>query len=396
MAIYNDYRPGTFDEVKGQDSVVATLKNEVRLNKVGHSHLFVGTRGTGKTTMAKIMAKAVNCLHPKEDGSPCECCENCVSINAQKSMDIMEIDAASNNGVDDVRALIETLHYIPSGNMKKKVYIIDEVHMLSAGAFNALLKTIEEPPETCVFILCTTELHKVPATIQSRCQIHTFKSMGNTTLVENMAGILQKEGYTYEPKALELVAKLAAGSCRDSLSILEQVMLFALDKQITLSKVRTACNLSKTEEVRNTVWYLLNENDKVLEVSRQTLQNCEPVKYIEDVISYLRNVMLFYNFRSGENLMGSELSEEDIQELKKFSEVSSYNNISRILDVLLEGISLLKQSSQKHIMVDIIMCRCIRPQMRTTEEALVERIRMLEEKIDSVETRLSRLEQYIH
>ena len=217
-ALYRKFRPDNYDDVKGQEHITTTLKNQIRSDRVGHAYLFCGTRGTGKTSVAKILAKAVNCENPV-DGSPCGQCEMCKEIAAGNSMNVIEIDAASNNGVEDVRQIIDEVSYSPTRG-KKKVYIIDEVHMLSTPAFNALLKTLEEPPEYVLFILATTEVHKIPITILSRCQRYDFHRITIDTIQDRLRQVVDAEGIKVDDKALRYVAKVADGSMRDSLSLL--------------------------------------------------------------------------------------------------------------------------------------------------------------------------------
>ena len=220
QALYRKYRPQTFDDVVGQNAVTQTLKNQIVHRRMSHAYLFTGTRGTGKTTCAKILAKAVNCENPI-DGNPCNCCPSCRSIASGACMDVLEIDAASNNGVDNVRALRDDAIYTPS-EVKMRVYIIDEVHMLSMSAFNALLKIIEEPPEHLLFILATTELHKVPATILSRCQRFAFRRITAEDIVDRLNYIAYHEGIDLEPDAASYLARLADGGMRDAVSLLDQ------------------------------------------------------------------------------------------------------------------------------------------------------------------------------
>ena len=223
-ALYRKFRPDNFADVKGQDHIVTTLTNQINANRIGHAYLFCGTRGTGKTTVAKILAKAVNCEHPV-NGSPCNECEMCKAIQAGTSMNVIEIDAASNNGVDNIREIREEVTYRPTEG-KYKVYIIDEVHMLSTGAFNALLKTLEEPPSYVIFILATTEAHKIPVTILSRCQRYDFRRISQETILKRLEDLMEKEQVDAEEKALRYVAKKGDGSKRDSLSLLDQCNAF--------------------------------------------------------------------------------------------------------------------------------------------------------------------------
>ena len=234
-ALYRKFRPVEFEDVKGQEHIITTLKNQIEANRIGHAYLFCGTRGTGKTTVAKIFAKAVNCEHPV-NGSPCGECAMCRSIAAGTSMNVIEIDAASNNGVDNIREIREEVAYRPTEG-KYKVYIIDEVHMLSIGAFNALLKTLEEPPEYVIFILATTEVHKIPITILSRCQHYDFKRISIETITDRMRDLMQEEQVEVEEKALRYVAKAADGSMRDALSLLDQCIAFYLGQKLTYDNV---------------------------------------------------------------------------------------------------------------------------------------------------------------
>ena len=219
-ALYRKFRPERFEDVKGQDHIVTTLRNQIEADRIGHAYLFCGTRGTGKTTIAKIFAKAVNCEHPV-DGSPCGECRSCRAIAAAASMNVIEIDAASNNGVDNIREIVDEVSYSPAEG-RFKVYIIDEVHMLSIGAFNALLKTLEEPPSYVIFILATTEVHKIPVTILSRCQRYDFKRITIDTITGRLRELMVQEQQQVEEKALRYVAKAADGSMRDALSLLDQ------------------------------------------------------------------------------------------------------------------------------------------------------------------------------
>lgn len=239
QALYRKYRSKTFDELLGQKQVTIPLKNQIIQGQTSHAYLFSGSRGTGKTSAAKIFSRAVNCLHPI-DGNPCNECENCKLILEDRMMDVVEMDAASNNGVDDIRELKERVVY-PPGIGRYKVYIIDEVHMLSKGAFNALLKILEEPPKHLIFILATTELEKIPATIRSRCQRFQFRRLDQDTIIQGMEGILEKEGKSADQEALALIARHSQGAMRDALSLLEQCLY--LDKHLTLAQVQDSLGL---------------------------------------------------------------------------------------------------------------------------------------------------------
>ena len=234
-ALYRKWRPASFEDVKGQDHIVKTLKNQVESGRIGHAYLFCGTRGTGKTSIAKIFARAVNCEHPK-DGSPCNECETCKRIKEGASLNVVEIDAASNNGVENIREIREQVQYPPTEG-KYRVYIIDEVHMLSIGAFNALLKTLEEPPSYVIFILATTEVHKIPITILSRCQRYDFKRISLDTIAGRLKELTEAEHIEAEERALRYVAKAADGSMRDALSLLDQCAAFHFGESLTYDNV---------------------------------------------------------------------------------------------------------------------------------------------------------------
>ena len=244
-ALYRKFRPTTFEEVKGQDHIVTTLKNQIRANRIGHAYLFCGTRGTGKTTVAKILARAVNCGHPA-DGSPCNECPSCRAILDGVSANVIEIDAASNNGVDNIREIREEVSYRPTQG-RYKVYIIDEVHMLSTGAFNALLKTLEEPPEYVIFILATTEVNKIPVTILSRCQRYDFRRITIDTIAGRLSELMAREGVQAEEKAVRYVARAADGSMRDALSLLDQCIAFYLGETLTYDRVLDVLGTVDTE-----------------------------------------------------------------------------------------------------------------------------------------------------
>ena len=235
-ALYRKFRPQTFESVIGQEHIVRTLKNQMKTGRVSHAYLFCGTRGTGKTSTAKIFARAINCTNPTADGEPCNECAVCKDILAGRSVNVIEIDAASNNGVDNIREIREEVKYPPTQG-KYKVYIIDEVHMLSAAAFNALLKTLEEPPAHVIFILATTDPQKVPATILSRVQRFDFRRITTETIAQTLMGYLKEEGQQATPEAVRYVAHLGDGSMRDSLSILDQCLAFFSGEEVTLEKV---------------------------------------------------------------------------------------------------------------------------------------------------------------
>ena len=292
VALYRKFRPDTFEDVKGQDAIVTTLKNQIKSERIGHAYLFCGTRGTGKTTIAKIMAKAVNCENPV-DGSPCGECSMCQRIAAANSMNVIEIDAASNNGVDNIREIVEEVSYSPTEG-KYKVYIIDEVHMLSTGAFNALLKTLEEPPSYVIFILATTESHKIPITILSRCQRYDFKRISIDTIAGRIRELTDKEQVDIEDAAIRYIAKAADGSMRDALSLLDQCIAFHYGETLTYDKA-----LNVLGAVDNSVFATLLDCiiDKdiigaVKLLEDIVIQGRELGQFVNDFTLYLRNLML--------------------------------------------------------------------------------------------------------
>ena len=291
-ALYRKFRPDNFADVKGQDHIVTTLTNQIKHNRIGHAYLFCGTRGTGKTTVAKILAKAVNCEHPV-DGSPCNQCAMCKAIQAGTAMNVIEIDAASNNGVDNIREIREEVSYRPTEG-KYKVYIIDEVHMLSTGAFNALLKTLEEPPSYVIFILATTEAHKIPITILSRCQRYDFHRITIDTIASRLEELLNIEGVEAEEKAVRYVAKAGDGSMRDALSLLDQCIAFYLGQTLTYDKVLEVLGAVDTEVfsklLRRVIQGDVTGSIHILE--ELIVGGRELGQFVGDFTWYMRNLLL--------------------------------------------------------------------------------------------------------
>ena len=291
-ALYRKWRPVSFEDVKGQDPIVQTLKNQITSERIGHAYLFCGTRGTGKTSIAKIYARAVNCEHPV-DGSPCNQCPSCKSILAGTSMNVVEIDAASNNGVENIRDIREQVQYPPTEG-KYRVYIIDEVHMLSIGAFNALLKTLEEPPSYVIFILATTEVHKIPITILSRCQRYDFKRISLETIAGRLRQLTEAEHIEVEDKALMYVAKAADGSLRDALSLLDQCVAFHYGKLLTYENVLDVLG-AVDSGVFSSMFNAVIEGrtkDCITQLEEIVIQGRELGQFVTDFIWYLRNLLL--------------------------------------------------------------------------------------------------------
>ena len=330
-ALYRKFRPDTFEDVKGQDHIVKTLKNQIRADRAGHAYLFCGTRGTGKTTIAKILAKAVNCEHPI-DGSPCNECASCRAIAAGASMNVIEIDAASNNGVENIREIREEVAYPPTEG-KYKVYIIDEVHMLSAGAFNALLKTLEEPPSYVIFILATTESHKIPVTILSRCQRYDFRRISQETILKRLQDLMEQEHVEAEEKALRYVARKGDGSMRDSLSLLDQCIAFYMGETLTYDRVLDVLGAVDTEVFSELLDHILKDRitDSIALLDRLILDGRDLTQFVSDFTWYLRNLMLIKASDDMEDIL--DVSTENLAQLKKEAAVIRSDSLMRYIRI---------------------------------------------------------------
>ena len=321
QALYRKYRPKKLDEIAGQDIVVKILKNAIRKDKISHAYLFCGPRGTGKTSIAKILAKTINCEH-LNDFIPCDNCASCVQINNKNSNDIIEIDAASNNGVDEIRELKNKINLVPNTS-KYKVYIIDEVHMLTIGAFNALLKTLEEPPKHAIFILATTEPHKIPITILSRCQRLDFKKISQIDVVNRLKTICSQENIEIDEDALIQIAKLCDGGMRDSIGMLDKLVSYCDDK-ITINDVNDINGIVTHDELKSFIKMIISKNYKnIFEfVDNLNSKGKNLVKIIDELIEYLRNILV----DSVTNLSKNELeisNDELIKYIEQFSDMSN-------------------------------------------------------------------------
>lgn len=381
IALYRKFRPNTFEDVKGQDHIVTTLKNQIKANRIGHAYLFTGTRGTGKTSVAKVFAKAVNCENP-QNGSPCECCKTCKSIADGASMNVIEIDAASNNGVDNIREIVDEVSYSPAEG-KYKVYIIDEVHMLSIGAFNALLKTLEEPPAYVIFILATTEVHKIPITILSRCQRYDFKRISINTIADRMKTLTDEENVQIEERALKYIAKLADGSMRDGLSLLDQCIAFQLGNELTYERVLDVLGAVDTEVFSHLTRAILQGNVLTcIEILEEiVIQGRELPQFVTDFTWYLRNLMLLKATDNIENVI--DASAEIVQMLKEEAKSVDLDSIMRYIRIFSDLSGRLKYASQKRIMLEIALIKACRPAMETSEDAVFDRIRQIEDKVEN-------------
>ncbi len=381
-ALYRKFRPQTFEDVKGQEHIVTTLKNQLKAGRIGHAYLFCGTRGTGKTTVAKIFAKAVNCENPR-DGSPCGECAMCKAIAAGTSMNVAEIDAASNNSVENVRNIIDEIAYRPVEG-RYKVYIMDEAHMLSEGARNALLKTLEEPPEYVIFILATTEVPRIPITIMSRCQRYDFKRIPITTIAARMKELVDEEGIDVEEKALSYVAKAADGSMRDGLSLLDQCIAFHFGETLTYDKVLDILGAVDTE-VFSRLFRMLEAQDiggAMALLEDVVMQGSELGQFVTDFLWYLRSLMLIKSSSDGDMEDFLNVSGERLQAMKEEAAMVDMETVFRYIEVFSELSGRLRFATQKRILVEMYLIRLMRPQMDTDSLAVLERIRHIEKRLE--------------
>ena len=382
-ALYRKWRPVSFEDVKGQDPIVQTLKNQITSERIGHAYLFCGTRGTGKTSIAKIYARAVNCEHPV-DGSPCNECASCKSILAGTSMNVVEIDAASNNGVENIRDIREQVQYPPTEG-KYRVYIIDEVHMLSIGAFNALLKTLEEPPSYVIFILATTEVHKIPITILSRCQRYDFKRISLETIAGRLRQLTEAEHIETEDKALMYIAKAADGSLRDALSLLDQCVAFHYGKLLTYENVLDVLG-AVDSGVFSSMFNAVIEGrtkDCITQLEEIVIQGRELGQFVTDFIWYLRNLLLVQSTDDAEGLL--DMSEENLKQLKEDSTKTDGNTLMRYIRVLSELSNQLRYASQKRVMVEVALIKLTRPSMEPDMDSVLQRLKQLEAAVEDLE-----------
>lgn len=378
-ALYRKFRPQEFEDVKGQDHIVTTLKNQIKADRIGHAYLFCGTRGTGKTTVAKIFAKAVNCEHPME-GSPCGECAICKAIADGSSMNVIEIDAASNNGVDNIRQIREEVTYRPTEG-KYKVYIIDEVHMLSAGAFNALLKTLEEPPSYVIFILATTEAHKIPITILSRCQRYDFHRISIDTIAGRLMDLMQEEKVDVEERAIRYVAKAGDGSMRDALSLLDQCIAFHLGETLTYENVLEVLGAVDTEIFSKLLRQIINKDITGAIGTLDTLvdEGREMGQMVNDFTWYLRNLLLMQSSDDMEDVL--DMSKEHIAALKEEAQLVKPEVLMRYIRIFSELGNQVKYATQKRILIEIAIIKLCKPQMEKDYESVIDRIASIEAKI---------------
>lgn len=375
QALYRKWRPQTFDEVCGQEHITSILKFETQNSKFSHAYLFCGSRGTGKTTCAKILAKAVNCEAPV-NGSPCNRCSSCLSIDAGTATDVLEMDAASNNGVDNIRDIRDEVVYTPSA-LRYRVYIVDEVHMLSGSAFNALLKTLEEPPAHVIFILATTELHKLPSTIVSRCQRFDFRRITTDVLTDRLAHIAKAEGIPYETEALRVLARLAQGGMRDAISLLE--LCAGAKRKLTTDLVEETVGSGGREALEKTVSAIAKADFDEIFASIDTVvrSSRDLAVYWQELISYYRDMLVMKTTASAERYL--DLTETEAERLKAITELFSRESLlyhCRILDEALQNIQ--RSGAAKRMVAEMALIKLCDSTLDSTMDSVLSRLSKLE------------------
>ena len=388
-ALYRKWRPTSFEEVRGQDHIVKTLKNQINSGRIGHAYLFCGTRGTGKTSIAKIFARAVNCEHPV-DGSPCGECSMCRQIAEGSSLNVVEIDAASNNGVENIRDIREQVQYPPTDG-RYRVYIIDEVHMLSIGAFNALLKTLEEPPSYVIFILATTEVHKIPITILSRCQRYDFKRISIDTIAGRLAELTQAEQIDVDDRALRYVARAADGSMRDALSLLDQCVAFHFGEKLTYDNVLEVLGAVDNRVFSKLFQAVLASDTKacIREIEEMIIQGRDLSQLVNDFIWYMRNLLIAKTTDEPGDML--DMSEENLAVLKEEAAGVDTETLMRYIRIFSELSGQLRYASQKRILVEIAFIKLTTPSMEQNLDSILQRIALLEQKMQEMPDNLQKL-----
>lgn len=388
-ALYRKWRPTSFEEVRGQDHIVKTLKNQINSGRIGHAYLFCGTRGTGKTSIAKIFARAVNCEHPV-DGSPCGECSMCRQIAEGASLNVVEIDAASNNGVENIRDIREQVQYPPTDG-RYRVYIIDEVHMLSIGAFNALLKTLEEPPSYVIFILATTEVHKIPITILSRCQRYDFKRISIDTIAGRLAELTQAERIDVDDRALRYVARAADGSMRDALSLLDQCVAFHFGEKLTYDNVLEVLGAVDNRVFSKLFQAVLASDTKacIREIEEMIIQGRDLSQLVNDFVWYMRNLLIAKTTDEPGDML--DMSEENLAVLKEEAAGVDTETLMRYIRIFSELSGQLRYASQKRILVEIAFIKLTTPSMEQNLDSILQRITLLEQKMQEMPDNLQKL-----
>jgi len=378
QAIYRRWRPKTFDDVVGQEHITKTLKNQIINGSTAHAYLFCGTRGTGKTSTAKILARAVNCLNP-QNGNPCNECSVCKGLLDESILDVTELDGASKNKVENIRDIIDDVMFLPSV-AKKKVYIIDEVHMVTQQAFNALLKTLEEPPAHVMFILATTELNKVPITVLSRCQQFDFRRIKNKDIADKMKSIMEADGYSAEDDALSLIAELGDGSMRDSLSILDKCV-GAIEKNLTLEDVTKIVGIADNDalyEISKAI--ALGDTKSVLEMFSEVIEKGKEAGLFADRLTkYLRDVLVIKITNNTDEFLNTSV--ENKNKIEELSNEFSKERLLRGIDLLCTASAQARYSGFPRTVFEMALVKMCEPEIEDTKEALIDRISALEEKV---------------
>ncbi len=400
QAIYRKWRPLVFEDIIGQGHITQTLKNQITNDKIGHAYLFCGTRGTGKTTCAKVLSRAVNCLNP-QDGSPCNECDVCKGILDGSILDVKEIDAASNNGVDNIREIRDDVRYV-SANAKYTVYIIDEVHMLSTGAFNALLKTLEEPPEHVIFILATTEAHKVPQTILSRCQRFDFKRIKPSDIVLRMKEIAHGDGLNISDDAYDMLGRLADGSMRDGLSILERVVS-ACGNSITAENITSTLGISTSESIFKITDAIINgnTNDIISVIDTVSADGKDLRVFIDALIKHFRDMLVCKITDNSSSML--DCSAEDMVKLKALADKTTFEKISHAVKILSDAQADTKWVKAPRVIYELALIKIARPEFDDSPSAVMDRLTTLESKVangavtdtSSLSERIGKLEEKV-
>lgn len=377
QVLYRKWRPKTFSDVAGQRQVTQTLQNEIKSGRINHAYLFTGSRGTGKTSCAKIFAKAVNCLNPN-DGNPCGECENCKGIESGEILDVVEMDAASNRGIEDIRSIIEKAQFAPA-SAKYRVYIVDEVHMLTDQAFNALLKTLEEPPEHVIFILATTEIHKLPATIISRCQRFDFHRISSDSISNRLQFVAHNENVILSDDAALLIAAVADGALRDALSLMDRCI--ALDSNITADIVRKAAGLAKKDYLYDLANCCINKNSaKALEIVDNLYSEAKDMaRLCEEMIDHFRNLMIIKTVKSPKEFL--VMSESEFDNAQVQCDYLNLEEIVYIMDILEQSYQRMGKGSSNRTELETALVKLSSSELDFSMEALLSRISALESAV---------------
>lgn len=381
-ALYRKWRSQTFDEVKGQEPITESFKNQIRTGRIGHAYLFTGTRGTGKTSVAKILARAVNCENPV-NGNPCNECASCRAILNGSSMNVIEMDAASNNGVEDIRDIRDKIEYPPAGG-KYKVYIIDEVHMLSTSAFNAFLKTLEEPPEYVIFVLATTEPNKIPITILSRCQRYDFRRISTDVIADRLREISDAEKINVSDEALHYIARVGDGSMRDSVSLLDQCSAFRFDRKIEYEDALDILGAVDTGIFSDLIRALAARDIRTVltKVSDMVSQGRELSQFVSDFLFYIRNLLMAKTVKDVAGLV--DMSSDNLQRLMEDAELLSIDELMRYVRMLSELSNQLRYATEKRVLIETTLMKLAFTETDLQPDTINARISELERKMQSV------------